>query len=516
MAEAVPQDAATIQMDWIDAEDSEISDQVESLIERLKADKSAIDSDRDTYFSTMAALENTDLIKYEVFRNQIAQITGFKKRTLDKIVKSYYKEQHTETSDNKEVINGYIKKWIEDYHIKYIQDTKRFYLYSDGVYVNFDKDFIGFKLQQALGNLITNSVVEEAMGVIRRSAVTHLEPSDFNPPLICLENCVLDIDTMSTYQHSPDWWFVNKLPVKYDPQADCPAIKQFFSEVLNPADIPLIEEIFGWVLWKYDYRPHRAVMLHGKGRNGKGTTLRLIEALLGSPNVSHISLEQLTSFRFAPALLVDKSANLFGDTHSKDMSDTAIFKCATGEDTFSVEEKFKTPFNYRNYAKMVFAANKLPKTPDNTNGFYSRWMILDFPNRFDIDPGKMDHDLISKLTTPEELSGLLNLAIAGLNRLRANNWTFSYRLTTEDVRFMYQRLSDPVFAFLEDTCQQSDGYITKTDLFSTYKKYAMDNTLAVMSPKKFGQAVEENILIPVDSGYSDKDTRVWRGISWKQ
>ncbi len=38
----------------------------------------------------------------------------------------------------------------------------------------------------------------------------------------------------------------------------------------------------------------------------------------------------------------------------------------------------------------------------------------------------MDHLLIEKLTTPEELSGLLNLALQGLKRLRDNNWTFSY------------------------------------------------------------------------------------------
>lgn len=417
--------------------------------------------------------------------------------------------------DNKEImrmVRGCIGQWIEQRHVRYVNDTKRMYCYEKGVYKPIDEDYVGAVLQGMMGNKITNFHVKEAVGIIKRTALVSLNEEARNPRYICVENGVIDLETMELLPHSPDRWFVNKLPVRYDPNADCPAIKQFLSEVLRPEDIPLMEEIIGWPLREYEYRPHKAVMLYGKGRNGKGTVLRLIEALYGSDNVAHVSLDQLSNSRFAAVQLVDKMVNLFGDTHAKDMSDTAVFKCATGEDTFLVEEKFKQPFNYRNHAKMIFAANKLPKTPDDTDGFYSRWIIVEFPNQ--IKPEKMDHGLIEKLTTPEELSGLLNLALRGLKRLRDNNWTFSYRLKLDDVRRMYRRLSDPVFAFLEDRCMPDpNASVSKAALYEAYKRYARKKGLVVVSQKKFGQLVEGNTLIPVDGAWGPNG-RVWRGIDF--
>lgn len=419
-----------------------------------------------------------------------------------------------EVDDTKVIalVRKYITKWIKQYTIRYVNNTKRMYIYDNGVYKHIDEDYVGAALQRMLGNIISNRHVTEAVGIVKRVAFCSLNQEAFNPRYICVDNGIIDLDTMELLPHSSDLWFVNKLPVRYDPNADCPAIKKFLSEVLRPEDIPLMEEIIGWPLWKYEYRPHKAVMLYGKGRNGKGTVLRLIEALYGSDNVAHVSLDQLSNSRFAAVQLVDKMVNLFGDTHAKDMSDTAVFKCATGEDTFLVEEKFKQPFNYRNYAKMIFAANKLPKTSDDTDGFYSRWIIVEFPNQ--IKPEKMDHGLIEKLTTPEELSGLLNMALRGLKRLRDNNWTFSYRLKLDDVRRMYRRLSDPVFAFLEDRCMPDpNASVSKAALYQAYKRYARKRGLVVVSQKKFGQLVEENTLIPVDSAWGSNG-RVWRGIDF--
>lgn len=403
------------------------------------------------------------------------------------------------------------------YHIKYLPDVQRVYIYRDGVYVNFSKDELGSMLQIRFNGQLNNKMVEEAFGILKRYSIHKINPVDLDPGLICVQNGILITDVGEIINHSPDWWFTNKLPVKYDPNADCPNIKKFFSEVLRPEDIPLIEEIFGWTLRRYEYFPHKAIMFFGAGRNGKSVMLRLIEALHGQDNVAHLSLDTLCGSRFAAVNLVDKMVNLFGDVHAKDLSDTAIFKCATGEDTFLVEEKFKQPFSYKNYAKMIFAANKLPKSPDDSDGFYSRWIIVEFPRQF--TDSEQDQDLIKKLTTPEELSGLLNLAIRGLKRLRENGWTFSYNKSLNDVRKMYQRLSDPVYAFIEDCCEAAspDEYITKSEMYNGYKRYASERGFKVYTQKKFGQAIEDNTLVPVEEGKIHNGTvKVWRGIRWRR
>ena len=76
----------------------------------------------------------------------------------------------------------------------------------------------------------------------------------------------------------------------------------------------------------------------------------------------------------------------------------------------------------RNEAKLIFSANDLPKTPDNTVGFFSRWIIIEFCNQFGTLERPFNPNLDDELHTPKELSGFLNKALEGLARLRSNNW----------------------------------------------------------------------------------------------
>ena len=93
---------------------------------------------------------------------------------------------------------------------------------------------------------------------------------------------------------------------------------------------------------------------------------------------------------------------------------------------------------------MVFSANKIPDSDDTSHAYYKRWLILPFEKSF--TEGTKDIDLIHKLTTPEELSGLLNLALVGLKQLEKDG---GFRdIPVEDVKRDYERKSNTVKAFL--------------------------------------------------------------------
>ena len=64
--------------------------------------------------------------------------------------------------------------------------------------------------------------------------------------------------------------------------------------------------------------------------------------------------------------------------------------------------------------------------------------------------GAKDINLIHKLTTDNELSGLLNLALVGLKQLE-KDWSFR-DISVEDVKRDYERKSNIVKAFLQDKC----------------------------------------------------------------
>jgi len=177
------------------------------------------------------------------------------------------------------------------------------YYYEDGVYHPKAEILIKELSEEEFHGSCTNQLVNEIIGMIKRRSYNDSGLLIDNPELINVKNGILNIKTGELSDHTSELFFTVQLPVKYDPNASCPKIEKFFSEIVAPEDVPLLEEIVGWTLWR-PYDIHKAVMLYGRGRNGKGAFLRLLEEFLGIENVSHVSLPQLVGDRFAGIDLV--------------------------------------------------------------------------------------------------------------------------------------------------------------------------------------------------------------------
>jgi putative DNA primase/helicase len=137
-----------------------------------------------------------------------------------------------------------------------------------------------------------------------------------------------------------------------------------------------------------------------------------------------------------------------------------------------------------NFAKLAYACNTIPKTSEDTDAFWRRWMLITFPNKFEKETD--NRNLLSELTTPEELSGVLNWMIEGLKRLRDNNWKFSYNKGAEEVRTEYIRKSSPIQAFVMD-CTDPEPLIevAKRTLYNAFLDYARKHNLGLMQYETF-------------------------------
>ena len=412
-----------------------------------------------------------------------------------------------------------IPAWIEEHHFKTTSDTERIYHYEHGVYLDDGETVLKALVEAEFGDVTTNRLVSDIVGKVKRRTYTDRDQFN-NRHVINVKNGLLDLDTLQLQPHTPDYLSTAQIDVLYNPEAKAPKITKFFQEVAQSGDVALIEEIIGWLLWP-DYHVHKAIMLVGPGRNGKGTLLRLITAFMGRKSISNVTLQDLVSDTFAKSDLYGKLANIGGDLPSKDLSDTAAFRNLTGGDDNRAQEKYRPAFNFRNKAKMLFSANVLPRSNDDTFAFYSRWLLLEFLNRFVLDDGTADPDLDEKLQTPEELSGLLNIALNGLKRLKANGWKFSYTKTAEDVERMYKRNANPVFAFLIDECEAGEAtdYIEKSVFFDHFKDYVKKHNLRPMSTTKFGELLKDQTEIPVSTfrPWVDRGDRpmCWQGVKFK-
>ena len=299
-----------------------------------------------------------------------------------------------------------------------------------------------------------------------------------------LPNGLLDWRSGTLYPHNPAVVSTTRIPVEWDENAECPEIDEFFRQIFPEDATELATEILGYMLYN-DNPLHKAILLHGTGRNGKGTFLRLARALVGGNNVSAVTPQDLDGSVFASAQLHGKLANLVGDVDPRIFKSTERFKQLTGGDYMPAQHKYGQPFVFRCRALMVAAFNSLPRTADTTEGFFSRWIVIPFTGFY--PAGKADTGLIHKLTSPTEMQGLLRASVAGLQQL-LNRGAFrmpeSVRKATEHFRIE----ADPIRGFISDritVANDTKAWLSRAEIYSDYVAWAGTNGFSQMSSSRF-------------------------------
>jgi len=428
-----------------------------------------------------------------------------------------------------------IVKLIENQEYIYtIRDDEKseVWIYDKGIYKPNGKTYIKETIRNILDEAYTTHIANEILNKIE--ADTYTEPKEFfdnnDPNEIIVENGILNLKTRELTPFTPQKIYFNKLPVKYNPNAKCPNINKFFqrnTKNTEKDDTKIMEEILGFTL-KTEYFIEKAILLTGTGRNGKGKTLDLIKKLLGTENCAGITMNKLENQNFASAGLLKKMVNLTGELPPHTLKDTSTFKSLTGRDHITADRKFKTPIDFENYAKLIFATNEIPRTSDMTDAFFMRWVILEYPNQFitkeeleKLPPEETknkkiaDPNIIKKIATPEELSGLLNKALEGLDRLEKNK-DFSYNKSMLDVKKMWIRRSNSLEAFIMDNIEEDyDSHISKKELQQEYHKYCNKHKLKSVGSKTMKNTLAYNHGVFDERLNDENRTRVWTGIKFK-
>lgn len=233
-------------------------------------------------------------------------------------------------------------------------------------------------------------------------------------------NGVVDLETLELQPHSAKYLFLGKLPVEYDPEADCPVWKEFLNTTLEDKHIPTLQEFIGYCLIP-DTRFQKALMLYGTGANGKSIVINTINALFGREYTSHVSLSTLQSNRFAAYELIGKLVNTSSETANYTGKELDMFKAIVSGDDVFVESKGVAGSSTKLFARLIFASNTLLRSGDKSDGNYRRWIIIPFTKQFKGE----DADLFLQDKINKELPGILNWAIEGLKRLYKQG-KFSY------------------------------------------------------------------------------------------
>jgi putative DNA primase/helicase len=398
------------------------------------------------------------------------------------------------------------------YYFLTTKDDEELLVYKDGVYVLEGEVVIKETLEEVLQSILSTYDLKEIINHIKRR--TYIDRSEFNKDKewLNLKNGLLNWKTKEFKPSTSNFRSTIQLPIEYDSEATCPTISKFFKEILDENDVALVEEIFGYCLIP-DNAQQKSFLLIGEGTNGKSTLINLLRRSIGEKNCASVDLQQLEHNRFAASNLFGKLINTYADLSPQVLKKTGLFKSITGEDFLSAERKFRDQFQFKPFTRLIFSANQLPEPIyDRSDAFFRRWILINFPNCFE---GKEDKHLLDKLTTPEELSGLLNLALGGLERLHSNGG-FSYRLSTDEIRKRYLELSSPVIAFVKDCCELIlDGEVTKGELYNNFADYSEKKHLPKYTKRRFhDELIREYHLEEgmTRMGEENKMSRTWKGI----
>lgn len=356
---------------------------------------------------------------------------------------------------------------IKEEHV--IQINKQLHIYVNGVYSSDQNDIERAMLKQ-IKSLNTSQRKEVINYLLLQAPEKHFSDSRY----IILGNGIYDLKTDTLQGFTPDIIVANKIPVDYVPGAYYEPTDRTLDKVTcgDKNLRAVLEEVFGTVMYRRNVYS-KAFILTGDGGHGKSSILSMIEKFVGKEkNTSAIELKDLSD-RFKPAALFGKLANIGDDISNEYIKDNATFKKLVTGETVVIESKGKDPFQFDNYATLVFSANKVPHINDHSNGLTRRLMFIPFEAEFkDTDPD-FDRYIDDKLQSKESLQYVLILGLQALKRMKKQDG-YTMAKGSELQLAQYTRDNEPILAYLDEEQPKFINETTK-NCYLAYAVWCTDN-----------------------------------------
>lgn len=376
------------------------------------------------------------------------------------------------------------------------------YLYNGTFWADIDKE----TFQKFLGE------AAEQMGVAKFSArfyqfreqlfkqflATAYLPtpeSNKNTVLINLQNGTFEISPNGTSLRPFDRsdFITYQLPFEYDPQAKAPLFETYLNRVLPDKDRQrVLAEFLGFVFIKHGsnaLKEEKALILYGTGANGKSVFFEIVNALLGNDNISSHSLQDLTNDNgYFRAMIANKLVNYASEINGK--LEASIFKQMVSGEPITARLPYGQPMQLKQYAKLIFNCNELPKDVEHTNAYFRRFLIIPFD--VTIPEQEQDKKLHTKIIE-SELSGVFNWVLNGLNRLLEQK-RFSNCDAAQKAVEQYKLESNSIKLFFDENGYKTSptDYQLIKDIYPLYKTFCIDDGMKPFSKRNFTKQLRNN------------------------
>jgi putative DNA primase/helicase len=374
------------------------------------------------------------------------------------------------------------------------------YIYNGAYWETLPEDDVKRFLSKCASNLGVNQILAEERKFVDELYQQFLFSASLQPPefapnkvLINLQNGTFEVTTEQQELRSfNDADFLTyQLPFQYDATATAPIFTKYLNRVLpDKLAQAVLAEYAGYLFIRHGsgLKFEKCLILNGNGANGKSVFFEILTALLGRENVSSYPLSDLTDRTgYYRAEIANKLLN-YASEISKEMNCDLFKKLASGE-TFTARSPYGKPFEVRDYAKMIFNANELPKEIEHTNAFFRRFIIIPFD--VTIPEEEQDRELHRKIID-NELTGVFNWVLDGLKRLLANK-KFTDCTAINETLNRYRTESDSVHMFIDENNYQpsSNNRVLLKELFNGYKSFCTDDGYKPCGKKTFSDRLRK-------------------------
>lgn len=414
---------------------------------------------------------------------------------------------------NDTIVKTITEDILNRYRFITIEESREILVYEEGVYTQGGEVIIEKTSESLYGYKVANRYLTEIKGHIMRKTYQKREELDSDINIINLKNGLYNIETGEFKEHTPDYLSITQKPIVYNPATRPKLFGKFLQQVLYSTEIRSAIELMAYTLYK-DNPFEIIAKLFGYGANGKSVFTGLLTALHGTKNISNVPLSSMLKNRFALSDLENKYVNIDTELSSTTIHDTTVLKKLTGRQPVRIERKNQRAYDTTLYAKLFFSANKIPETEDGSDAYFRRETIIGFPNRFE-DGNGADPDLLKKLSTEDELSGIFNVLIIALRTLLRNGSIFVHEKTIEQRRQRHELAVNPLKYFISDALAEDSIESDKTPkdtFYEAYIRFCNGHKLAVESKENLGRTLKNKFGFQEGRDSSTERRRFWKGV----
>jgi putative DNA primase/helicase len=282
-----------------------------------------------------------------------------------------------------------------------------------------------------------------------------------------------------------------RLSVSYTPKViPTPLFNKWLSDVFDPSDIPILQEIMGYCLVP-STSVQEAFIIVGDGDAGKSGFGTILKKMLGNAYIS-IQTKQLVEKQFHVAEVENRLVAYDDDLGSEALTETGLFKKLVTADTpIPAERKFTSPYQFDSYCRIVASANfMLSSLYDDSDGFYRRLHpILVKPK----DPNRKNINNFYEMIWEQEGEQIFKWALEGLRRVLANDWEIAW--SERSLKYLNAAKSNAIHFgdFFNETCEQdSESNITTAELTALYHRWCKENGVKEASARRLANWLADN------------------------